>query len=71
METETATLPKDKGKLIKVTFEYEHEIHTMNDPFLVEKWIGSINGMCVEMHVRGRNPMESFDHKKAWEITQK
>ena len=62
---------EEKGKLIKVTFEYEKEIHTMENKDMVQRWIDNINGMCVEMHARGRNPFDGFDHEHAWKIEVK
>lgn len=51
----------EKGKLIKVIFEYEGEIDVLNED--TQDWLDRINGMCIFMQNRGMNPFEKNPFK--------
>ena len=49
--------PKDE-KITKVIFEYEtHSRELVGEE--AEKWLDTVNGMCVLAQNRGQNPFES------------
>lgn len=49
------------NKLLKVTFEYDNEIKYLKRKE-AERWINSINSMCLMEHIHGR-PFPKFNWK--------
>ena len=52
----------EKGKLIKVTLEYENTKESLSDEE-ARRWLDMINGMCVLAQVRNQNPFETAKFK--------
>lgn len=44
-----------KGKLLKVTLEYENEIYSLEGKEAIE-WIEDINNMSIMLEIRKQNP---------------
>lgn len=60
---------QEKGKIIKVTLEYENSIQVLDGDDAVD-WLERTNGMCVFMENRGMNPFNGFNLDK-WKETKK
>ena len=48
----------EKGKILKITFEYENVIETLSGDDAKE-WLDDVNGMCAFLHNRGMNPFDT------------
>ena len=59
---------KDKEeKITRVIFEYEDHAEELTGKE-AEEWLETVNGMCVDLNNRGRNP---FDNRKFnWEASK-
>ena len=44
-----------RGKLLKVTFEYENQIETLEGTQVVD-WNNDLTSVCTLAHVHGQNP---------------
>ena len=53
----------ERGKLIKIIFEYENRKETLNEDD-AQKWLNDVNGMCMFLSYRGMNPFEQ--NKYEW-----
>jgi len=51
----------NKGRLIRVIFEYENAIHEMTDR--PQKWLEKVNNLCVLAEMRGANPFRNDPHE--------
>ena len=58
-------MENEKGKIVKITFEYENVKESLNNEE-AEKWLETVNDMCVFMQNRNMNPFE----KKKFEWTK-
>ena len=58
-------MENERGKIVKITFEYENVKESLNNEES-EKWLETVNGMCVFMQNRNMNPFE----KKKFEWTK-
>lgn len=52
----------NKGKLSKVTIEYENEIHTLSGETVID-WINAINNLVTLSEIRGHNPFKNNPFK--------
>ncbi len=64
-------MEKSSGKLVKVTFEYEHEVHTIDEPSKAQKWLRDLDGMVIFMDSRNKNPFSEWSTDKYWKIVRK
>jgi len=58
-----------RGKLVKITFEYENLFSSLVDDEARE-WNDDVNGMCVFLQNRGMNPFEHKDYNWIEEIKE-
>lgn len=56
---------RERGKLLKITFEYENVKRTLSGEEVWE-WLSTVNGMCTILENRGMNPFShrTFDWKE-------
>ena len=66
------TINEEQGKLIKVTFEYENTIETLEGE-TARKWLTDTKDVCVFAHFHGQNPFETKTGKAKyrWKVTKK
>jgi len=55
----------EKGKIIKITFEYENVKESLSD-IQAEEWLNKVNSMCLNLHNRGQNPFHDANFE--WNI---
>ena len=55
----------EKGKIVKITFEYENAKESLCNDDAVE-FLKMLNNMCCLLQIRGQNPFEEkeFDWQK-------
>ena len=61
-------MKNERGKIIKVTFEYENAKESLLGK-QAEMWLEKVNGMCCSLEIRNQNPFKkaTFD----WVAEQK